>query len=66
MKAFDDGRNDPAFQRHYARVILAQARVFRMRTTTTPGWLHSLLNWAGDARRRAQSLAQRDLFGIVP
>ena len=62
MKPFDDGSRDPAFQRHYARVLLAQARVFRLRGQKD-GWLHSLINWAGEARRKSVQLTPRDLFG---
>ena len=62
IKPFDDGSRDPVFQRYYARVLLAQARVFRLRGQKD-GWLHSLINWAGEARRKSVQLTPRDLFG---
>lgn len=35
---------------HFARVLLAQSRHFRQRAQ---GWSFTLLQWAGNARRRA-------------
>jgi len=43
--------DDRAFLIRYARVTLAQARVFRARGQM--GFAATLLTWAGNARRRA-------------
>ncbi|GEM_PF-6427626 len=66
MKAWDDGSHDPGFQKFYARAIVTAARNFRRRDNKASPWTHTLLEWAGKARRRAQQLAPRDLFGAAP
>jgi hypothetical protein len=47
---------------HCARVYLREAQA---RRTSNPGFASTLLEWAGNARRRAMSerAAQGDLFG---
>lgn len=53
--------NDRASLIHYARVTLAQARVFRERGQMC--FAATLLTWAGNARRRAAAAPrQREIF----
>ena len=58
-------RNDPdsaEFHKFYARILINQARVFRLR-----GHQHaadSLLQWAAKTRRTIPAV-ERDLFGDV-
>jgi hypothetical protein len=54
--------SERAFLIHYARVTLAQARVFRARGQM--GFAATLLTWAGNARRRAAAQTrQGEMFG---
>lgn len=46
-------RDDPAWHRHYARVLLTQARVFKLRGQP---FYTDLLTWAKRARTRAHAI----------
>lgn len=48
---------------HYARVLLAQARAFRLRGSP---FALTLLEWAGNARRRAMLKQAEQVQHVVP
>lgn len=64
MAGMKTAADERAFHIHYARVILREARA---RRDQRGGFFFSLLEWAGNARRRAAAInlkpAQMDLFG---
>lgn len=41
---------DPAFHRHYAKVMIAEAK--KRRATNQPGMVKTLVQWARNGRRR--------------
>lgn len=60
-----DAKKESAFQLHYARVLLRES-IARRRTRGGFHW--ALLEWAGNARRRAAAIItnpQPDLFAAT-
>lgn len=50
--------SDRAFQIHYAKVLLAQARHFRTRQPHNRNFCFALLAWAAKARRNAMAMRE--------